>query len=330
MQEIVIRSEDEAFAWMEKYLDGTLDAAEGQSVRLENWPVLTIRLTGEKFDQSLTPSVMKGFIELQSAINRSIALSRKGEPNANLLSTEERNALEIRVKVERGSSVLQVDFTGLIESLGSKVISAMDPTTLAVTIVASAAVWGGTTVAKHFIVERGKERMEKARNESEVERFKHLEGMSKEETKRIEIISKIKQQNPVVENAARLSDDAKIDLLKALSRADTGELAGIELDGELAAELVRNARRQSEEARLDGEYRILRNDTTDPDAFRVKVQNTSTKQEFEARVQDDTLTQSIKTALQNAEWERTPIKLKINAKVLDSSVRNAVVIGLAD
>lgn len=328
--EVVIRTEEEAFAWLEKYLEGTLDAAERENVRLENWPVLTVRLTGEKFDQSLTPSVMKGFIELQSAINRSIALSRSGEPNANLLSADERKALEIRVRVESGSSVLQVDFTGLLTTLGSKVISAMDPTTLAVTIVASAAVWGGVTVSKHFISERSRERIEKTRNNAEVERLNHLVAMSEEETKRIEIISAIRQQIPAVENAARLSDDARIDLLKALSSADTGTLAGIELDGEVAAELVKNARRQSEEVRLDGEYRILRNDTTDPDAFRVKVKNTKTQQEFEARVQDDTLTQSIKAALQDAEWGRTPIKLKINAKIIDENVRHAVVIGLAE
>lgn len=325
MSQLVIRSDEEAFAWLESYLAGE---AKNDSVILEGWPKLSIRLTGEKFDQSLTPSIMKGFVELQAAINRSYALSKYGTSNAGKLSKEERDTLEIRVKVDKGSTVLEVNFQELLTHVATKAVGAMDPLTLAGTIVGLGAIWGSSTAYKAYLNHRKEIRMQEISSESDREQLSTLKFMSAEETKRAEVMASLINSKPVFDNAARYADDARTDILKSMSKADTAQIDGVEIDSETATQLVTNARRKSEEVRLDGIYRILRNDTTDPTAFKVRVRNEENKAEFDALVQDESLNYNYKSLLQQAEWGRKPVNLRINAKSLEGSIRSAVVIGV--
>lgn len=325
MSEIIIRSDEEAFAWLEKYLAGV---AEADELKLEQWPVLSVRLTGDKFDQSLTPGVMKAFLELQSAINRSYALEKYGEANAGRLSAEEKAELEIKVKVDKGSTLLVVNLQDVIDKVALKAVENMEPTHIVATAISIGLIWGGKAVWTRYLDNRKEIRMQEVRTEAEREHLAAMKFMSQEETKRIEILSKMIKREPALESMVRHADDARAEMLKGFSRAETTEFDGLSLDQDIVVNLATNARRQSEEVRLDGLYRILRNDTTDPSAFRVKVRQHRGEQEFEARVQNESLSTDYRTLLQEAEWGRTPIRLTINAKSLEGEIRNAVVIGV--
>ncbi|MNN91402.1 hypothetical protein D3C81_2095150 [compost metagenome] len=80
--------------------------------------------------------------------------------------------------------------------------------------------------------------------------------------------------------------------------------------------------------RLDGFYRIVRVDSSNPDEFKVKVRKHRTTDEFEATVEDTSLNEEKKEVLQYAEWERTTVFLNINAKVLDGAIKQAIVVGV--
>lgn len=323
MEDLVIRSEADAYAFLESYIDG--NPKEG-NVILKGWPNLTIRLTGEKFDQSITPRVMKGLIEFQNAINRSYALSKYGVPDTRKLSKEEAEQLEISVKVEKGSTLLEIDLQALLTSVATQAVGKMDPVTIAVTVVGLAAIWGGTSAFKAFLDYRKEVRKEEVKSESDRESLQAMKFMSAEETKRAAILAAVVRDKPTLDNAERYAHDARTDLVKSFSRADSAQIDDVELDPAMAKELMANARRKSEEVRLDGIYRILRNDTTDPTAFKVRVRNSGTGDVLDALVQDDTLTSVYKNTLREAEWDRIPVSLRINAKSLDGAIKNAVVI----
>jgi len=328
MDEMIIRSEDDAFYWIKRYLDNELDESQIGEVKLEGWPKLSIRLTGKKFDQSLTPSVMKGFIDLQNAINRAVALEKTGVPDPRKLSKEERDEIEIQIRVEKGSSILEVNFQELITTLGVKAVGTMDPVTLTVTILGLAAVWGSTTAFKGYLQHRKEVRETEVKSESEREHLSTMRFLSERESERAKMLVDLAAQLSSVDNSARFADDARGEILKRFATAQTTEIDGVVLDDDLAKELTKNARRKSEDVRLDGEYRVLRNDTTDSEAFKVRLENSRTGAVIDARVQDDSLTTPIKSAIQVAEWSRTTVNLKVNAKSLDGTIKNAVVIGL--
>ena len=118
----------------------------------------------------------------------------------------------------------------------------------------------------------------------------------------------------------------KAKLIKSFRKVDKVIIEGIEVEGEVATELSKNARNKAVPIRLDGIYRVLVVDTTLPDHIRIKVKDLSTKDEFNAAVFDESVDAKYKTLIQEAEWSKKPISLQINARDVGGEIRGAQVV----
>lgn len=324
----VIESEQQAFDLIQKYLQGS---NLPEDVIFSGWPNLTIRLTGEKFNKSLTPSVMKGFVEMQSQINKSYALAKYGLPDVRKLTKEELDALEIEVTVEQGSSLVEINIDGFLTKLTQELAGKMTGTEIVITVLGAAVIWGGVTAFKRFLEYRKDTRMAEIAKDGDKESLRTMQSMSQEETKRLRVISEMIAQKPLLDNMDRMSYDAKTQMVKSFVRSDTAEIDGVTIDSETAKELVTNARRRSVEMRIDGVYRIEEVNNTDPECFKVKVRRIDSDQRLTCVVQDVFLDESgNKEALQKAEWERKPVHLSINAKHVDGDIKSAVILFVKD
>ncbi|EIX9038479.1 TPA: hypothetical protein RQO35_002801 [Klebsiella michiganensis] len=324
----IVGSEQEAFDLLEGYLDGL---GLPESISFAGWPNLTIRLTGEKFNRSLTPSVMKGFVEMQSQINKSYALAKYGVPDVRRLTKEELDALEIEVTVEQGSSLVEVNIDGFLTKLTQELVGKMNATEIVFTVLGAAVIWGGVTVFKRFLDNRKDTRLAEISKEGEKEHLRTMQIMSEQETKRLQVIAEMIAEKPLLDNMDRMSYDAKTQMVKSFVRSDTAQIDGVTIDSEMAKELVANARRRSVEMRIDGIYRIEEVNNTDPECFKVKVRSIQTDQRLTCVVQDIFLDESgNKEALQKAEWERKPVHLSINAKHVDGDIKSAVILYVKD
>lgn len=320
----VIHSEEDALRFVEMYVAGQ-DLPDG--ISFEGWPNLTFRLTGEKFHGSLTPSVMKGFVEMQAQINRSYALLKYGVPDPRKLSKDEKEAIEIQVNVESGSSLIEVNMDGFIGSITQSVVGKMGPQEIVITVLGAALIWGGVILIKKYLEDRKEVRMAEVKKESEREHFSTMRFMSEQETKRTELLAKLISEKPDLDNMERLAHDAKTDVIKSFAKADTAQIDGVVLDSDLAKALTTNARRKSMDIRLDGNYRIEKVDSTDPDIFKVQVRNVDTDLRIPCIVQDIFLDAAEhKNDLQKAEWDRKPVHLSINAKTLDGEIKSAIIL----
>lgn len=323
-----VKSEKQAFELLEQYLSGK---GLPDKINFSGWPTLTIRLTGEKFNKSLTPSVMKGFVEMQSQINKSYALAKYGIPDVRRLTKEELDALEIEVTVEQGSSLVEINIDGFLSKLTHELVGKMNATEIVFTVLGAAVIWGGVTVFKRFLDNRKDTRLAEIAKEGDKEHLRTMQVMTQEETKRLQIISEMVAQKPLLDNMDRMSYDAKTTMVKSFVRSDTAEIDGVTIDSETAKELVTNARRRSVEMRIDGVYRIEEVNNTDPESFKVKVRRVGSEQRLTCVVQDIFLDESgNKEALQRAEWERKPVHLSINAKHVDGDIKSAVILYVKD
>ncbi|MUK47552.1 hypothetical protein GNP79_12150 [Aliivibrio fischeri] len=325
MADFLIKTDEDAFRLLQETIDNGFDP-EKINIKFDGWPQLNIHLKGDKYDSSLTPSLMKGFIELQKGINRSYCLVRYNTPNTNVLSKQEREDLEIQVKVGKGSTTTAVDLQSLLTNIGEQVINKMDPTTLAITIVSLGLIWAGKTSYASYLNTRCQIRETEVKSEETRDLIKNQQFLSEQETERAKILSQVILQNNNVATLSNVANDTKAALLKELANTDTAVIQGIEVDGELAGELAKNARRTSIDIRLDGLFRILNVDSSDATEFKVRLKNVESKEEFTAKVQDGSLDQRYIAALQYGEWKRTPIQLMVNAKSLNNDIRNAIVI----
>ncbi|QUN06437.1 hypothetical protein KDN34_02945 [Shewanella yunxiaonensis] len=322
---LVISSEDEAFNLLQKLMSQSLTLSE-EAIEFKGWPKMSIRLQGDEFKSSLTPSVMKAFIELQANIYKSYALTRYNSPNVRSLTQEEKKALEIVVTVSEGSSIFDVNLQNILEKMAVDMVGKMEPEYVVTTVLGIALIWAGSAVVKHYLDKRTEVRQAEIKSEEQRAMIENLKFASEQETERTKLITELVVKNAQVANVASLADDSRAELLKRASGATTFELQGVEVTGEVASELSKNARRKSEEIRLDGKYRILSVDSSNPDEFKVKLRCLTSHVEFVARVQDKTLEGKHIEALKDGEWQRSPVTLQINAKDLDGQIKEAVVI----
>lgn len=323
MNEILINNESDVYDLLEKLSDKNFKL-DSHSINFNNWPVLTIRMTGPQFDSSITAPVMKAFIELQASIYRSFATAKYGVPNPSKLSKEEKKELELVIKVEKGSSIFNIDAEQLLTNMVEKMNSQEIVACVLVFIVA----YFGSSIWKKYLDNRKEERIAESKSKEQKALIEHLTFSSKEETKRTEILSNIVINNPKASTIVALSDDAKAELLKRASSAETFEYQGVTVTGDVAEELGRNARKPSIDIRLDGLYRVLNVDSSDPNEFKVRIRNVRNSEEFTAVVQDNTLELAHIEAIQNGEWQRKLVNMTINAKqrTKDNTIYNAKVI----
>lgn len=194
-------------------------------------------------------------------------------------------------------------------------------------IIISAMVLFCSHVAiKHYLENRRQIRSEEINAETQKEHLSVMATMSQEETKRMQLMQSIAVKNPIVDNIQKIAYDTTMDVLRGLETAETSDFQGVPLDAERARLLVQNARTRSDEIRLDGKYRIFGVDSSLKSDFKLKVLSLDSHDEFVAQVQEKDLTQEAMSRLQEAEWQRRPIMLHINARELHGEIRKAVIV----
>ncbi|ATG75915.1 hypothetical protein AN401_11690 [Zobellella denitrificans] len=322
---LVIKSEEQAFELLEQLTAEGLDL-QAQDIVFEGWPVITLHLRGEGFDSTITPPLMRAFLALQANIYRSYAIAKYNSPKASVLSNDEREGLEIAIRVEQGSSIFKIDLQQVLEKFSSELVGKMDPKMLLTMVLGVAVVWGGTSSYKHYLDHRVKIRQEEAKSEEQQALIEHLKFSSEQETQRMQIMADVFQNNARLQSIADIAEDARTELVKRSAVAQDVTIQGIHVTGEEAGELVKNARNKSEEVRLDGDYRILNVDSSNPEEFKVKVKSLDSGDVFIAKVQDNTLERRYLDALQEGEWRRQPVRLRINARQLKGDIKSALVI----
>lgn len=323
---LVISNEIDAFNVLELIKEKSDDFFNDAQVSFQNWPQLTMRLRGDGFHGTISPTVMSGFIDFQKSIYRAYALAKYNSVNINKLTKEEKRELEFFVSVEESCSLFGVDFQAALEKLmenaGSK-LSRKD--VLGIALVLGIGFFGESAYST-YMEDRKHERELAAKTEEQRAMYENMRFASEEETKRMQLLYNLGKQNAQISNIQEYSYQAKTALVKASRAADSVELASVEFDGEVADDLVKNARKTALNVRLDGRYRILNVDSSNVDVFKVKVRDLDSRDEFIAIVQDETLESRYKNLIKDAEWSKKAISLAINAKELGGEIRQATII----
>lgn len=320
-----ISSEEDAYDLLQRL--NRNDLPDNIGFKFVNWPKLDIRIVGDGFNATITPTLMKGFIEFQQAIYRSFALAQYGSVNINKLTAQQKKDLEINVRVDEGSSKFAIDFQAALEKFVENVSSKLSSKQVIGLALVFATAYFGNSAYKNFLEERKAVRVAELKSEEQKKALETMRFQSEQETKRMQILAETLTNYPEARNVETYSHDAKTEILKTFRTADTATVQGVEVSGDVATELVKKARRESHEIRLDGSYRILLVDTTQQDGFKVRIRNTRNNEEFSAIVHDETFEKRFKTLIQEAEWSKKPVQLMISARELGGEVKNAEVLG---
>ena len=311
---------DELYDLLEKSLNNEpVDLKEYEELLKES--SFNFKITGEGFNQSLTTEVMTGLVNMQKYINQTYSLIKYDD--IKKLTKDERQALQLNVKLGKGSSLVEVSANGLVSEL-MKMLGNMDQTHLTVVILGLVIGWVTNTGIKNY-----KEyRLKKAEIDKDIQTLKENNAAdikkAEEETKRHAILERAIAQNYHLENVERQTDDAKLALLKSLTNVDSVTFSNHEtLTGSEISELTRTARRSSEYIRLDGDYKIEQHNFNTGKLRLCRVKDGLT---FDALISQSILDDKNQTnVITEREWAQTPISLEINAKKIGDSIKDAEV-----
>lgn len=317
----IIKNEDDAYEILKEVLKNEFDG----SISLKGWPRLNVHLSGEQFHQSLTPSVMKGYIELQASLYKSYAATAYNDADARRLSRDEKESLEFTVSVQNGSAQLEVNLEETLKYLIDKVSGSMTSHDLLILLLGTGLLYTSGAVIKNFLNNRKTIRMKEIDKEERIESLKTIENMSDKETQRTQLLVKAITKSQQLQAIEPHASDATSELLRSFSTAESTDIQGVRVEGDAIRELSLNARRKPEEAKFDGEYRVLRVDSSDPLVLRVRVRSEDDGEVIEAAVQDELMSQRNKAALQGALFTRQTIFLTVTGRLMDGKLKDAVI-----
>ena len=334
LQNIIIRNEQDAYDFLRQIYETELgNDVSKLHVQFEGWPKVQVKLTGEKYQSTITPSIMKAFLKLQDGLYRAYALAVYAD-SRHRLSDDEKKELELVIKVSQGSSEFSDDFdiNGTINSLIQKMKSGH----LLIAIIFGFLCYFGRDSYQAFLDSKQEATVNELMAQSQKKNNEHLEKMTDkllaEQAANREFIRTLVQQKPELEEIAIEAKETKREFFKQASDAEKINIQGVEVTGEQAKELAKKKRmppaREFEDIRLDGMYRILNVNTELDTGFKVSIRNEASGQELIAEVQDNTFQSQYKKAIETATFEKRPVALDINAKqkIANGTIYDVVVI----
>lgn len=203
----------------------------------------------------------------------------------------------------------------------------MDPVHVIMLVLPIFLMYFGQSAYRSYLENRKEIKIREIADETQRQTLETMRFASEQETKRAQIIADVAKQQPRVAEMERIASESHAEIIKSMAAGDSSRIGNTALNPEIATTLVQGVRRKSHDVRLDGLYQILKLDWSDPLRFKVKVYSKKTGIILDADVQDGSLDGKHKDAIQEAEWSRQLVELRINAKTPgDGTYKDAVII----
>lgn len=310
--EVVIRSEEDAWGALERAVRGEGFPGDVQ-LRFEGWPIFELDVKGRDWDSSVPTRIMPSLLDVQKDINRAYASIRYDEFNLRRLKEDERDDLEVVIKVEKGSSIFSAELWQQLSRMAEAAVGRMDGNQIVITVLGVALGITSAVMFKAWLASRQKEK----ELDNQVE-------LSKQEVARLKVFADAMQQRPQLQEVRADAEATNSRLLKATKPGDTMNIGGETIPAEQAEVLVQAERERAQEVAVSGVFFILGNRTDKGDGFRITVQRQSDRLTLNADV-PLTLATDQHELIQQAEWSKGLVRLQIEASMLRESITQAVV-----
>ncbi len=309
---LVIRSEEDAWHWLERATRG--DLPDDIQLRFDGWPTMFLDVSGRDWHSTVPTRIMPSLLDLQRDLNRAYASVRYQEANLRRLRDEEKDDLEVVVKVGPGSSKFSADLWGQLGKIAEAAVGRMSGTEITITVLGLALSVVSAVMFRQWLAARKEERQAQAQIE-----------LSQQETERLRVITEAMRQQPDLRAISADVDATRNRLLKATKPGDVMAVADVPVTSDEAREIVQPERERAREVEIEGEFVVLGNRTDKGDGFRISVR----------RVGDGlTLTADVPLALdyaqqqiiQRAEWSKGRVRLSIEAEMLRETFARGTVV----
>lgn len=299
-------------------------------LRFDGWPILAANVKGEQFNSSMPTSVMQGFLALQKELNRSYTVVKFGEQRSPNLSREERDALELSVKVDKGSSDFVTINTPSIFDAIANTLTNMDSAHAATVLIVAALSYFGSGAVRSWLNARKDIRLKEIEKDEDSAAHSTAIAISQEETARMQIVRDIVAQSAQLQNVVSSANRAHEELLKSVRSADSVTLQGAELPGDFVREITATERRDFHLKTYNKSCRILKVDTSNEAKYKVTIRLLDTDQEITCPLEDETMDARYKEKMLAALSNRAKVTLNIEARAHDGMLKDVKILGIQE
>ncbi|MDC6168862.1 hypothetical protein [Paucibacter sp. XJ19-41] len=317
---VAVDSEEAAFQQLQLALRDQFPEG-GVSFVFENWPKLTIKLEGVGYNSTITPDLAEVLVNLQHALNRAYARAIHHSTNARKLTAEERRRLQFKAKVEKGSSLINVDLGPYAQQLATELSGKMNANDIIITVLGLGAIAATTVAFKTWLKHKSDDNKVDADTKERI-------ALSQEETKRQHVLATALASKPELDFARQEFDDLRRDVLKAVADARTVQLNGLQFTAGEARALSNTPRTESQDVQLNGHYVIQKVDLSDPVIIRLSVKSSDNSDEFIATLKRGGLEDDESARLESGAWNRRRLYMAINGTRLRGEVTTATIVSV--
>ena len=287
-----------------------------ENIRFDEWPRLDVTLRGEKFTGGIPARVMPALYKYQWVIDR--ALARSLHTTARGLTTNDRKRIELIFGLNRSSTSFDSDLSVAFNNAIDVIKQRTDPLAVIVILTLAGMIQGAGVWKAHVMAE------------AERHQLAHRVQMSQEETKRLQTMARLAENLSHVR--ANHDDVAETHnaLLRCLDDRDK-LLVGNEfiVDGRVGKRVARKPRDARVVELLDSKF-FIETVHTGPNrsGYQVRVREAGASTTLTIFIPDDGLPQDTFSVLRQAEWDKKPVRMRINVATVGEDVVEATLVGV--
>ena len=320
---IIINNEDDAWFWLKKALNDDLEIDQPIRLKFDGWPSIDQHFRGHDFDSSIPTRIMPSMLQAQKEINRIYSQIHYNEKTLRKLTVEDRERLELTVRVKEGSSKYDTNLADTFSELANSAIKNMESKHILTVLISAALIWGSCVSWKAWMTSQ------QETHAKEID-SKHAITMSSLEKDKMALLAKAQEVYPSIREFTNNANRVRNDSLHQLKPSDsfTTQGLGIDISGDYAAQITEKPRAQSTEHRIDGEFIIQSVISGETKGFKLKVKRVIDGKMITVSIPDGTLSYDQSLVLRNNEWAKKPILMEINAKILRDEVSSATLVSV--
>lgn len=301
---ISIGNENSAWEYIQEALEGKYDN-EVVELNFDNWPIFHINIKGERYNSTMTTSLMRSLVELQGHLNRVYAEVVYGK-SAKSLNAEERAALEIVFKVEQGSSNVVADLSGFFVELGKNAMEKMTGKQVVAVVLGAATLWGTASSYSSYLQDQQKSQAEKNRHE---------------------LTMQLLQQQPKLMQIQNEQVATYTNILKSVQDAKQVTLDETVISQDQLGLITRSERQATELMRIDDQY-LISSLKIKPDSYKIEVLRVSDGKTIPTELFKGHLSINEMQQIMEAFTTEKPINLNIVGRVRGDVITTANIVGI--
>lgn len=333
----ILGIDDEASAWdaLEWLIENRKDAKSARLI-IHNldWGKVEFNYKGERFDQTVTPSIMKGVVEFQNELHRSIALLSKKDPRVTRLTNSEKSSTELIFRVEKGSSEL-VAAPETMASFLQKLAENMSGQQALIGFLVMVILYFGKGAVESYFQYRVEEKKVEAETKGreydlaeKKELFQFINSIVGPRHDRSRILRQAYRTSPTAQAIGVHNRHGIDELIRYADDADQLSIQGTPISSKVMGHVRRASRSTSENVVIKELFRVIAVESDDPSHYIVTLESFDTNQTIVAELSDPIVVARYRKAIQNSEWNNDLIMVhikgrKVNGQIKDGEITRA-------